>query len=147
MRCVALLLITCILLACQPSTPKQTISFAVAQAPLNLDPRYATDAASERVNRLIYQPLVDFDNASKPAWILARSDALSDKSYRFTLIKPAVFHHGKVLTSADVKATYESLLALKDAPHATEFSHIRAIHTPDKNTVIFDLKQAQSYKY
>jgi peptide/nickel transport system substrate-binding protein len=41
------------------------IQFAIAQAPLNLDPRYATDAASERVNRLIYQPLVDFDAASK----------------------------------------------------------------------------------
>ncbi len=145
MRCVALLLITCILLACQPSTPKQAISFAVAQAPLNLDPRYATDAASERVNRLIYQPLVDFDNASKPAWILARGDTINDTNYRFTLIKPAVFHHGKALTSADVKATYESLLALKDAPHTAEFSHIQAIHTPDDKTVIFQLKHADKH--
>jgi len=46
--------------------------FAVGQMPLNLDPRYATDAASERINRLIYQSLVDFDAQSKPVPSLAR---------------------------------------------------------------------------
>lgn len=145
MRYLAVWLLALSLLACRAPIAHQEIVFAVAQAPLNLDPRYATDAASERVNRLIYQPLVDFDDTSKPAWMLARGDALSDKRYRFTLIKPAVFHHGKVLTSADVKATYDSLLALKDAPHTAEFANIQAIQTPDKNTVIFELKQADKH--
>lgn len=132
------------LCACQP-VAHDDIRFAISQAPLNLDPRYATDAASERVNRLLYQPLVDFDAASKPAPLLGYSDAISDTEYRFTLIKNAQFHHGKALTSADVKATYDSLLGLKDAPHAAEFAHLQSIETPDEKTVIFKLKQSDKH--
>ena len=36
--------------------------FGLSSAPTNLDPRYATDAASARINRLIYRRLVDFDD-------------------------------------------------------------------------------------
>ncbi len=52
-RLILLLLCTG-LIACQPQQqPRQDIRLAVAQAPIHLDPRYATDAASARVNRLI----------------------------------------------------------------------------------------------
>ncbi len=139
-----LLLICIFLCACQPAKHAD-IRFAVSQMPLNLDPRYATDAASERVNRLIYQPLVDFDDTSRPAWILASGDAVSDREYRFTLIKNAAFHDGTLLTSADVKATYDSLRSLKDAPHAAEFGHVESIETPDEKTVIFKLKEADKH--
>jgi peptide/nickel transport system substrate-binding protein len=75
---LATLLVLALLTACQNSAaPSQEIRFGIAQAPLNLDPRYATDAASERVNRLMYQPLVDFDAVSKPAWLLARGDVVN----------------------------------------------------------------------
>ena len=85
--CCLLLLAGCPKSAAPLPNPLQEIRFAIAQAPLNLDPRYATDAASERVNRLIYQPLVDFDTASQPAWLLARGDAINKKNYRFILQK------------------------------------------------------------
>ena len=138
-----------LLAACQ-KTPSQSaeIRFGIAQMPLNLDPRYATDAASERVNRLIYQPLVDFDAASKPAWILASrdtssSDAVSDTEYRFILQKQATFHNGDTLTAHDVKATYDSLLNLKDSPHSAEFANIDAIEVVDNKTLTFKLKQPE----
>ena len=122
------------------------IVFAVAQAPLNCDPRYATDAASERVNRLIYQPLVDFDAASKPKPALALWQVLSQKQYQFTLFKNrALFHNQTPLTAADVKATYDSLLTLKDSPHAAEFANIERIEVIDENTIIFKLKQADRH--
>ncbi len=142
-----LMMVVLLLLACgKSSSDVSEIRFAIAQAPLNLDPRYATDAASERVNRLIYQPLVDFDAASKPAPILASWHALNDIEYRFVLNKKsALFHYQKVLTSADVKATYDSLLALKDSPHAAEFSNIKSIEILDENTLIFHLKQADKH--
>jgi peptide/nickel transport system substrate-binding protein len=143
-----LLMMFCLLLtACGKPENIGEINFAIAQAPLNLDPRYATDAASERVNRLIYQPLVDFDAALQPAWILARGDAVNDKEYRIILNKKrALFHYQKVLITADVKATYESFLSdspyyLKDSPHAAEFSNIKSIEIVDENTLIFYLKQ------
>jgi peptide/nickel transport system substrate-binding protein len=141
-----LLMIFCLLLvACGKPENNGEINFAIAQAPLNLDPRYATDAASERVNRLIYQSLVDFDATLQPAWILARGDALDDKNYRFILQKTAIFHNGDTLTADDVKATYDSIIALKDSPHAAEFANIYNIQVEDKSTVLFQLKQSDKH--
>ena len=143
------LLMMCLLLlaACgKPSPEVSEIHFAIAQAPLNLDPRYATDAASERVNRLIYQSLVDFDAASNPAPALASWRAVHDKEYRFVLNKNrALFHHQSPLSAQDVKATYDSLMQLKDSPHAAEFANISNINAPDENTVEFHLKQADKH--
>lgn len=133
--------------ACQPTvqdsgtSQPQEIRFAVAQMPLNLDPREATDAASERVNRLIYQQLVDFDASSMPMPSLAHWEKIDELNYVFTLKKPRhVFHHGKQLTANDVKATYDSLRFSKSSAHATEFQNIDAIQSKDENTVIFKLK-------
>ncbi len=143
-----LMVVCCLLLlaGCPKSAaPTQEIRFAIAQTPLNLDPRYATDAASERVNRLIYQPLVDFDTASQPAWLLARGDAINKKNYRFILQKSVNFHNGDALTAQDIKATYDSLLKLKDSPHAAEFGNIESIKVLDEKTVIFTLKQGDTH--
>ena len=142
------LLIMCVLCAsCQrESNTHQEINFAIAQAPINLDPRYATDAASERVNRLIYQPLVDFDTASKPAPMLAVRVEANALDYRITLKKPrAAFHNGAPLNAEDVVATYESIFKLKDSPHTAEFANIESIRAIDNDTVIFSLKQADTH--
>jgi len=70
----------------QEATPQhRDIRFAVAQAPINLDPRYATDAASARVNRLLFRSLVSFDATSKPIADLATWELISSTHYRFTL--------------------------------------------------------------
>jgi peptide/nickel transport system substrate-binding protein len=119
----------------------QPIRFALAQAPLNLDPRYATDAASERVNRLLYRSLVDFDAQSKPVPDLASWKQISPTQYRFTLLaKPANFHDGSKFTVADIAATYQSFSQLKDSPHTAEFSNIAQIKVIDASTLDFYLK-------
>lgn len=121
-------------------------TFALAQMPLNLDPRYATDAASERVNRLLYQSLVDFDAQARPVPALADWQQLNVKHYRFTLRKPlSKFHHGRILNAEDVKATYDSLRLLKDAPHAAEFSNIETIQVLSSDVLEFKLKQADTH--
>ncbi|OIQ87126.1 oligopeptide-binding protein AppA precursor [mine drainage metagenome] len=126
--------------ACARPASHPEIRFVIAQAPLSLDPRYATDAASERVNRLIYRQLVDFDARSRAIASLAswvRRDALH---YRFSLTgQGRTFHDGSRLLAADVVATYRSLLARKDAPHAAEFANIVRIEAPDDDTVDFIL--------
>lgn len=135
-----------LLASCSQQNNHAEINFAIAQAPLNLDPRYATDAASERVNRLIYQPLVDFDEASKPVAVLANWQVIDDKHYRFTLNKNrALLQNGAILTAIDVKATYNSLLALKDSPLTAEFSNIDNIQVEDENALIFNLKQPDKH--
>ena len=134
-----------------PRFETKPIRFAIAQAPLNLDPRFATDAASERVNRLIYQSLVDFDAQSKPVPALARWKVISPVHYRFSLINAVnkteinaatgKFHHGRPLTSADIVATYLSLKQLKNSPHTAEFANIADIKAIDSDTVDFLLTQ------
>jgi peptide/nickel transport system substrate-binding protein len=129
------------LAACAKPAAHDEIRFAIAQAPLTLDPRYATDAASERVNRLIYRQLVDFDAHYRPVPSLA-SWVCSDATHcRFTL-KPdgRTFHDGSHLTAEDVVATYRSLCALKDSPHTAEFANIADVVAVDAETVDFTLK-------
>ncbi|WP_370867130.1 ABC transporter substrate-binding protein [Methylotenera sp.] len=122
------------------------IVFAIGQMPLNLDPRYATDAASERVNRLVYQSLVDFDAQSKPSASLATWVQISPTEYRFTLNKNrASFHNLAPLTANDVKATYDSLVTLKDSPNKAEFSNVKNIMVIDNDTVVFQLNQSDSH--
>lgn len=134
-------------MGCQPEAEQQIpIRFAIAQAPLNLDPRYATDAASERVNRLLYQRLVEFDEKAKPVPGLAKWQRLSPQHYQFTLKSDIQhFYHGKALTAADVKATYESFTQLTDAPHAAEFANVDSIEVVDAKTISFKLKQADAH--
>jgi len=130
--------------ACSDQRSSNTaINFAIAQAPLNLDPRYATDAASARVNRLIYQSLVDFDVNAKPVPNLATWIQINPTQYRFVLNqKRAIFHHQKMLTAQDVKATYDSLIMLKDSAQAAEFSNIKDIQVLNSETILFNLNQA-----
>ena len=135
-----------LLASCSQQNNHAEINFAIAQAPLNLDPRYATDAASERVNRLIYQPLVDFDAASKPSPVLATWVLISPTNYRFTLVPQRTpFHHHSALTTLDVKATYDSILRLKNSPHTAEFANIKSIKIINDESVLFELKQADSH--
>jgi len=135
-----------ILSGCAQTSSDAQINFAIAQAPINLDPRYATDAASERVNRLIYQRLVEFDAHSKPIPGLASWQNLGDQNYRFSLNPDNTpFHNQERLSAEDVKATYESLLQLKDSPHAAEFSNIRSIDVVDDLKLEFKLKEADPH--
>lgn len=127
-----------LLAACSQPDNQNDIRFALAQAPLNLDPRYASDAASERINRLIYQPLMDFDERSVPVGKMADWQEVNPTQYRFTL-KPdrKSFHNGTPVTAKDVAATYQSLLALRNSPHTAEFANISQIVVVDQNTVDF----------
>lgn len=127
----------------QPGT--KPIRFALAQAPLNLDPRFATDAASERVNRLLYRALVDFDAHAQPVGQLATWQRLSSTHYRFTLkANTPKFHHGKPLTAEDVEATYMSFKHLKGSPHGAEFANIARVIAVDASMVDFYLNKADA---
>jgi peptide/nickel transport system substrate-binding protein len=142
-----LLFVFCGLSAChnQEADQRQEIRFAIAQAPINLDPRYATDAASARVNRLIYRSLVGFDASSKPIPDLATWQVISQTQYRFKLGKAGrTFHDGASLNAKDVQATYASFLSLKDSPLWAEFANISRIQILDDNTFDFYLKAADN---
>ncbi|MFZ9642694.1 MAG: ABC transporter substrate-binding protein, partial [Candidatus Methylopumilus sp.] len=147
-KIAALLCLMAGLAACQQQADyqaRQDIRFAVAQAPITLDPRYATDAASARLNRLLYRALVGFDASSKPVADLATWQVIRPTQYRFVLGQAGrTFHDGSKLNASDVQATYQSLLALKDSPLSAEFANISHIQVLDDNTLDFYLNAADS---
>ncbi len=111
---LALILLTC---AACTDPASDAFRFGLASAPANLDPRFATDATSVRINRLLYDRLVDFNDAFEPIPALADWERRSPTQYRFHLKTPDhAFHDGTVLTSHDVKATYDFIL---NADHAS----------------------------
>ena len=143
LRLAILLLAVFVLSACsKPET--DVLRFGLSSAPINLDPRFATDAASSRINRLLYQRLVDFDDAylAKPA--LASWQALTSVHYRFQLIEQQPrFHNGAALTTADIKATYDSVLNPDTAsPHLAGFNMVESIDIVDDRTIDFHLNKS-----
>lgn len=120
------------------------IRFGLAYAPQNLDPRFSTDASSTRLIRLMYRPLVDFDDQQRPAPALARWERLSPTHYRFVLATAGRrFHNGMTLTAEDVKATYDSVLDRKNAsPHRSSIVLIESIEVSGQDTVDFKLRKA-----
>ncbi|MCB5189420.1 ABC transporter substrate-binding protein [Methylobacillus arboreus] len=144
---LAILMVASLLLldACSRDSRPGEIRSAVSQLPQTLDPRYATDAASARVNRLLYRSLVDFDEHFRSTPSLASWRVLSPRLFRFTLGPSGrTFHDGRYLTAEDVAATYQSVLELPDSPHTGEFANISKIEVRDENTLDFFLNEADS---
>ncbi|ALP54793.1 peptide ABC transporter substrate-binding protein [Candidatus Tenderia electrophaga] len=122
----------------------EALRFGLSSSPINLDPRFATDAASTRINRLLYQRLVDFDQNLRPQPSLAEWRRLSPDHYRFHLLMGmATFHNDTALTAADVKATYAAILdPATGSPHRAGLNMIEAIEVIDEQTLDFHLKDA-----
>ena len=130
-------------LGCTDPDPSHVIRFGLASTPSNLDPRYSTDATSARINRLIYDRLVDFDEASQPIPSIADWEKISPTHYRFHLRETRLpFHDGTQLTAQDVKATYESILDPQErSPHRHSLSLILTVKAPTDTMVDFILKR------
>jgi peptide/nickel transport system substrate-binding protein len=141
----AALLLFCSLTVAACSAPDTgAIRFGLASAPANLDPRFATDASSERINRLLYARLVDFDAQARPVPSLASWERLSATRYRFQLRdRERRFHNGARLTAADVATTYRSVLAPDSgSPHRATLSLIERIEVLDDERLDFVLTHA-----
>ncbi|MGB7932755.1 MAG: ABC transporter substrate-binding protein [Gammaproteobacteria bacterium] len=139
--CLALCLLT--LTACTRPAD-DVIRFGLASEPVNLDPRFATDATSARINRLLYQRLVDFDEHTRPVPALATWERLAGDHYRFHLAldRPS-FHDGQPLTARDVAVTYGYILDPAHAsPHRGPLRVIRRIEVLDDDTLDFLLERA-----
>ncbi len=123
---------------------RNSIAFGLNTAPVTLDPRYATDAVSYRITRLIYKSLVDFDEQYQMVPDLANWEQLAPDHYRFKIKnKDRKFHDGSLLTADDVKATYDSVLKPENAsPHRGSIQMIDSISVINEDTIDFMLSQA-----
>lgn len=140
--CGLAMLLLCVV-GCHEVPKHPALRFGLADAPITLDPRYATDAASARILRLIYPQLVDFDASARPVPWLASWIQPSPTRYRFTLGEwDRLYPDGSRLSSADVAATYRSVLdPATGSPHRASLDMIERIATPDASTLEFTLNR------
>jgi peptide/nickel transport system substrate-binding protein len=115
----------------------------IESSPTNLDPRVGLDAQSERIDGLLFDNLLLRDeHLSVKAGLADRWEIPDPKTYIFHLHKNVTFCDGRLLTSRDVKWSYDSLIQGKihSAKGAT-YKQVDRIDTPDESTVIFRLKE------
>lgn len=143
LRFIALLLSLVALAACSQKPDPNTLVMIIENSPANLDPRVGTDAASERIDMLLFDALLRRDEHFNLQPALAESWEIPDpKTYIFHLRSGVRFHDGRPLTSHDVKWTIDSMLnGTLRSPKAATFQYVERIDAPDALTVIFHLKE------
>ncbi|MCU7845854.1 MAG: ABC transporter substrate-binding protein [Candidatus Thiodiazotropha sp. (ex Monitilora ramsayi)] len=140
-----LILFTVLLTSCsvEQVVDKGSIRFGISARPLNLDPRFATDALSTRLNRLFYQRLVEVDNNSFPVPGIADWSIINPKQYRFILNENAgTYPDGEIIKANDVVQTYRAVLDESTlSPHRAALELIEDVRLINDKTVDFFLNR------
>ncbi len=120
-----------------------SLTFLIESNPTNLDPRFATDSQSQKIDGLLFGSLLERDDQMNFHGDLADSWATPDPlTYTFHLRPGAHFHDGRPLTAADVKTTFDSILnPATHSPKRGAFRMVASIEAPDAATVIFHLSE------
>lgn len=115
----------------------------IESSPTNLDPRVGIDAQSERIDNLIFDDLLTRDEHFQVQPGLAEHWEIPDPlTYVFHLRHGVRFHDGRVLTSRDVKFTFDSVIHGQIVTtKSAAYRYVDRIDAPDDFTVIFRMKQ------
>lgn len=119
-----------------------TIRIGIPTRVLTSDPRFASDAQSARIVRLLHRAPVRFDANLQPVPDLVRWEMLAPVHYRLTLVANAVFSNGRPVTAADVAATYRSVQDQAVAsPHRLSIANISTFEVLDERRLDVRLHQ------
>jgi len=133
--------------ACSSSAKDpHTLNFLIESSPNNLDLRQGTDAQSERIGELIYDPLVRKDeHFNLQPWLAASWERPDVLTWVFHLRHGVRFHDGHPLTSADVAYTLRSMTdGTLITAKGGAFKGITSLDTPDPLTLVIHTKTADS---
>ena len=141
---VLALALSLFLASCSPSPrDPNRLLFLIESNPANLDPRFSSDAQSQRIDRLLFDGLVERDAQMNLRPDLAESWETPDSfTYIFHLRKDVHFHDGRPVTAKDVQSTFAFMMnPVNKSPKGGAFKMIRSIETPDDHTVVFHLNE------
>ncbi|TYS67779.1 ABC transporter substrate-binding protein [Sutcliffiella horikoshii] len=112
----------------------------------SLSPFLAWTISATEIFKLIYDPLVAFDNNVEPVGRLAKDWQVSDDNltWTFNLQEGVKWHDGTPFTSADVKFTYETLQESGLGLYAGYLDGITSIETPDELTVVIKTEEPKA---
>jgi peptide/nickel transport system substrate-binding protein len=123
----------------------------VAAEPPSLDAHQESTFANIQLVAPFYSTLLQFDPFNFPKIIgdVATEWKISPDGRTYTFkIRPGIrFHDGSPLTAADVKASYDKIVAPPESvrsPRRTAYSVIERIETPDPATVVFKLRSVSA---
>lgn len=119
----------------------------IENSPNSLDPRIGIDAQAERIDSLIFDALVRRDEHFSLQPSLATSwESPDPKTVIFHLRNDVHFHNGQLLTSRDVKWTFDSIRSgVVVTAKAGAYVNLEKIDAPDPQTVIFHLKKPDNF--
>jgi peptide/nickel transport system substrate-binding protein len=131
------------LLSCSPRPDPGTLVMIIESSPTNLDPRVGIDAQSERIDELMFDALLTRDeHLNVQPGLAERWEAPDPLTYVFHLHPGVKFHDGRMLTSRDVKWTFDSLLEGRIRSTKTStFRFVDRVEAPDDSTVVFRMKE------
>ncbi|MFO7246686.1 MAG: ABC transporter substrate-binding protein [Thermaerobacter sp.] len=119
-----------------------TLVVALPANPMTYNPNARPDDAGIMIFQNLFNKLVTLDDQYQVIPDLADDWHISEDglTYTFYLHPEARWHDGQPVTSADVKWTYEAILANQGLA-AGSLAVIDAIETPDDHTVVLRLKE------
>jgi peptide/nickel transport system substrate-binding protein len=143
--CLTSFLLLFVLAGCGHShaVDPSSLTFLIESNPTNLDPRFATDSQSQKIDGLLFSSLLERDDQMNFHGDLVDSWSAPDPlTYAFHLRPGVHFHDGRPLTAADVKYTFDSILnPTTRSPKRGAFRMVASIDTPDTATVVFHLSE------
>jgi len=130
-------------------TPRRggTLLAVIGAEPPSLDPHQEGTFANIQLVAPCYSLLLQFDplDFSKIIGDVATEWKMSPdgRSYTFKIRQGIRFHDGSVMTSADVKASYDKIIFPPEGVRSTRktsYSAVERVEAPDPGTVVFRLK-------
>ncbi len=147
-RFLILFLIPFLLFGCskQNLTPLDTLVVAIDAEPSNLDPRFALDATSQRIDTLFYDALVMIDNNLEIVPHLAQNwKTLNDTTYQFTLKPNVRFHDGTLITADHFVRTLKQIQDPNfGSPLSSSFKNVELVEARGPLTLKIRLKTPQA---
>ena len=150
--------------ACGPSTPAGggasaapssagakpavggTLTFALEDDPIDLDPLRSRAFIDRNVHYQIYDSLVRIDAKGKIIpWLADSWEASSDgKQWTFKLRKDVKYHDGTTFDAESVKWNIDRYRTTPGSQRASDLAPVASVTVVDPNTVRFDLKAPYS---
>lgn len=119
------------------------IVFGLSSYPPSLHPWKNVGTAALTVKYQMFRGLLAYDATGALRSELAENwEAEDAQTYRFDLRQNATFHDGSPVTSADVKATFDAIMAEDSVGYLrVALGIVDTIETPDKHTIRFRLNE------